>query len=240
MRPKGRKKGAGAWLRGEWLQRGGFAFMLSMGVSGFALAFIVREFPWFDDLPAGLVVSVALGVMVAMLGILHVYLRRVDATWGRDLDAELRVGDHIEYAVTQRGCAFAHGVKEALDGPGNVDHVVMTPAGVWVVETKAAWLRKQNLPAALRQVAANVDRVRRRLETALPVRGALVIADPAKDSYDADHDWRGEPVKVFGANKFMNVLRAEVGQAPRSAVSPESEREARRVWRLGSMHYLDP
>ena len=239
MKQKGRKNAAGAWLRGEFLGRIFSAGMLSMAVTGFVLGILVRELPWFDRLPAGLVGWAAVGVLVATLGTLLVYVRRVDATWGRGMEAERRVGDLIEHAVAQPGCAFAHDVKEALGGRGNVDHVVMTPAGVWVVETKAAWLSRRKFPAALCQAAENTNRVRRHLQTSLPVRGALVIADPEKGSHDADHDWRGEPVKAFGAKQFWSVLRAEVGQAPRSALAGEGERTARRVWGLGSMRYLD-
>ena len=153
--------------------------------------------------------------------------------------AERQVGDLIEHAVAQRGCAFAHDVKETLGGRGNVDHVVMTPAGVWVVETKAAWLSKRKFPTALRQVAEKVDRVRRHLETSLPVRGALVIADRSNDSLEADHDWNGEPVKALGAKKFWSVLRAESGHALDRSESPEISRVERRVWNLGSTRYLN-
>lgn len=102
------------------------------------------------------------------VGALYAYGHRVEATFSRGLQAEREVGDLIKHALAQRGCAFAHDVKEALGGAGNVDHVVMTPARVWVVETKAAWLSKRRFPAALRQVAENVDRVRRHLGTSLP------------------------------------------------------------------------
>ena len=52
--------------------------------------------------------------------VFYAYCRRVDATWGRGLEAERQIGDLIEHAVAQRGCAFAHDVKEALGGRGNV------------------------------------------------------------------------------------------------------------------------
>ena len=145
---------------------------------------------------------VATGVMVLAFGLFYAYCRRVEATWGRGLKAERRIGDLIDHAVAQRGCAFAHDVKEALGGRGNVDHVVMTPAGIWVVETKSDRLSKRRFPRALRQVAENASRVRRHLETSLPVRGALVIADRSNDSLEAQHDWNGEAVGAFGAKKF--------------------------------------
>ena len=60
-------------------------------------------------------------------------------------------------------------MQEALGGSGNVDHVVMTPTGVWVVETEAHWLSPRRFPAALGQAANNARRVRRHLKTPLPV-----------------------------------------------------------------------
>ena len=239
METTGRKNAAGGWLRGEFLLRIASAAMLFMAVVGFALGFLIRALPQVDGAVAGLATWVAPGVMVAALGIFYAYCRRVDATWGRGLAAERQVGDLIEHAVAQRGCAFAHDVKEALGGRGNVDHVVMTPAGVWVVETKSAWLSKRRFPAALRQVAANVERVRGHLETSLRVRGALVIADRSNDSLDADHDWNGEPLKAFGAKKFWSVLRAERGEAHDIDELAQTSSVERRVWNLGSTRYLD-
>ena len=114
----------------------------------------------------------------------------------------------------------------ALGGRGNVDHVVMTPAGVWVVETKAAWLSKSKFRPALRQAAKNAQRVRHHLGSSLPVRAALVIA--AKDALEEDCDWKDEPVKVVGAKRFWCLL-------PPSARRPApTSHRSRRHWRGGS------
>lgn len=226
-------------MRGEFLRRIAVAGMLLMAVVGFALGTLVG-----DLLPAdgstGIQVSWAMvGVMVLAFVIFYAYGRRVDATWGRGLEAERQIGDFIEHAVAQRGCAFAHDVKEALGGRGNVDHVVMTPSGVWVVETKSDWLSKRRFPPALRQVAQNVDRVRSHLETSLPVRGALVIADRSNDSLEADYDWNGEPIKAFGAKKFWSVLRVEREHSPAIGRPDERARVERLIWNLGSKRHLD-
>ena len=132
--------------------------------------------------------------------------------------------------MTRRSCAVAHDVREALGGWGNVDHVVMTPAGIWVVETKSHRLSKRRFPRALRQVAENASRVRRHLETSLPVRGALVIADRSEDSLESQFNWNGEPVQAFGPTKFLRVLSAEREQAGADARSPEMARVERAVW----------
>ena len=239
MESTGRKNAAGAWLRGELFQRIASAGMIWMAVVGFTLGFMIRGLSLFDGAAGDSVSWAMVGVMVLAFGVFWAYCLRVDATWGRGLKAERQIGDFIEHAVAQRGCAFAHDVKEALGGQGNVDHVVMTPAGIWVVETKARRVSKRRFRRALRQVAENVRRVRQRLDTSLPIRGALVIADRTDDSLESDHDWSGEPIKVFGAKRFWSVLRVE-GEQPRSiGRSPETARVERLVWDLGSTRYLD-
>ena len=241
MSAKGRKNPAGGWL----LQRVMLRFVLAtMGVSGltaFVLGFFVRQVPVVDrivgELPEWAPSSAAGVVVVAASAILWLFMVRTDSSWHRGLAAERRVGDRIEHAIVRNGCAFAHDVKESLGPGGNVDHVVLTPAGVWVVETKAAWLREDRFKDALRQVAGNVQRVRGRLATPLPVRGALVIADDAKP-YEKDFDWQGQPIKAFRLGSFWRRLREECNG---DAVAPPSELEAlaRKVWDLGSTRHLE-
>lgn len=237
MEMTGRKNAAGDWLRGELLRRVTSAGMIWMGVAGIAIGFVIGNLPVFDGSTGNRVSWILVGLMFLAFGVLYFVCRRADATWGRGLQAERQVGDRIEHAVTQPGCAFAHDVKEALGGRGNVDHVVMTPAGIWVVETKSNWVSKRRFRPALCQVAKNVLRVRGYLKTSLPVRGGLVIADHAHDSLEAEYDWNGEPVKVFGAKTFWNLLRHECGHA--LGPSSETARVERLVWNLGSTRHLN-
>ncbi len=242
MRVKGRKNVAGGWLLGELFGRAAWAMTVVAAVVGFACGLVVggtspigvavRENPWWSFLGFLCVAGLAIG-----LGVLVV--RRAQSTWGRGLAAERRVGDRIEHALVLPGCAFAHDVKEALGGAGNVDHVVLTPAGVWVVETKAAWLSKPAFRDALRQTAANVERVRRQLdERDVPVRGALVIADN-QDPYEAENEWEGEPVTAFRVVSFWRRLQAECVEEGRSVEPGKREDLARKVWSLGSTRYAD-
>ena len=178
-------------------------------------------------------------MMSLVCGALYVFGGRIDSTWRAGWDAERHVGDLIEHAIVEAGCAFAHDVKEALGGLGNIDHVVMTPAGVWVVETKAHWLRPRRFPAALGQAASNARRVRRHLKTPLQVRAALVIAERADGTFERNHDWEGEPVKVFDAMTFWHVLREERRQGRAVERFADTERVERMVWDLGSSRYHD-
>ena len=242
MQRKGRKNAAGGWLLGEMTGRAAGVVSAGSVVAGFAwgllfggaplVANLVQASPWWSALGSLCVIGLAYGVVVLVL-------RRTRATWGRGLAAERRVGDRIEHALVRPGCAFAHDVKEALGGPGNVDHVVLTPLGVWVAETKSGWLDKAPFTNALRQTAANVERVRRNLNApGVPVRGALVIADN-QELYEADHDWKGEPVAVFRVVSFWRRLQQECGADGRRIEIQEGESLARKVWSLGSTRHLD-
>ena len=239
MKMTGWKHTAGGWVRQQLLGREVLACMFLTVIAGWALGFVSRGSPVFDG-PAGILASwVATGLVILLCVVLFAYLRRLDATWLPGLRAERRIGDLIDHAVTQRGCAVAHDVKEALGGRGNVDHVVTTPAGIWVVETKSRWLSKERFHAALHQVAENVGRVRSHLKTSLPVRGALVIADPAKNEHEKKNDRNGEAVWSFGGGTFWRMLKAECEQPGADAASTELARVAREVWKLGTTPYPD-
>ena len=239
MKKTGWKNAAGQWVRQQWLARQALASMLFVVIAGCAFGFWIRGLPVFNG-PAGiLALLVAAGAAILACVVVFAYHRRLDTTWLPGLKAERRIGDLIDYAVTQCGCAFAHDVREALgDGLGNVDHVVMTPAGIWVVETRAHRVPKSRFPAALRQVAENVGRVRNHLETSLPVRGALVIADRSQDALEEQFDWEGEALLAFGAKRFLRALKAECEQTGTDVRSPEMALVAHKVWDLGSRRHL--
>ena len=148
-------------------------FMLAatgvVGLLGFALGFLAREAPIVDrvvdEFPEWAIPAAMGFISVVAVATFRSLIRRTESTWGRGLAAERRVGDRVEHALVRDGCAFAHDVKESLGPGGNVDHVVLTRAGVWVVETKAAWLHEERFKDALQQAAGNVQRVRDNLET---------------------------------------------------------------------------
>ena len=235
----GRKNAAGSWLRWEMLRRIFSVSMLAMAAFGFGIGFTLRGLPVLDALDQTIATWGVVAMMSLVCGALYVFGGRSESTWRAGWDAERRIGDLIEHAIVEPGCAFAHDVKEAFGGSGNVDHVVMTPAGVWVVETKAHWLSPRRFPAALGQAANNARRVRRHLKTALPVRAALVIVERADGPFERDHDWEGEPVKVFDAMTFWRVLREERRQGRAVERFSDTERVERMVWDLGSSRYLE-
>ena len=116
MEKTGRKNAAGDWLRGKLFSRAASIGILYMALAGFGLGFMVRGFAVFDAWPEILTALVMLGLMVVGLSALYLYCRHLGVTWGRGLAAERQVGDLIEHAVAQRGCAFAHDVKGGRAG----------------------------------------------------------------------------------------------------------------------------
>ena len=243
MQRKGRKNAAGSWLLEEVQGRVAGIGLAAGLVLGCALGITVGGIPLIGNLMQAYAgwptLAGQVGVTGLTLGVTWFALHYTHATWGRGLDAERRVGDRIEHALVRPGCAFAHNVKEALDGVGgNVDHVVLTGAGVWVVETKAAWLDKERFQDALRQTAANVQRVRRKLDRPdVPVRAALVIADD-QEPYEKDFDWGGEPVTAFRVVSFWKRLREECDEGEGAKIRNREEL-AGEVWSLGSTRHLD-
>ena len=242
---RGRKRASGSWVLGQTVARVALAMMGAALLCGLAWgavaggvwlpAGLVQAHPGMAMVGAGVATAAALAAAVALV-------RRTEATWGRGHEAERAVADRIEHAITTSDCAFAHDVDL---GSGNVDHVVLTPAGVWVVETKASgWLDGGRFKEALRQTAGNAQRVRRHLDaTGVPIRGALVLANNL-ESYEADFDWHGEPVRAFGIVSFWRRLQAECAEQCGGGITSKENRGlagddartalVRRVWGMGS------
>ncbi len=72
--------------------------------------------------------------------------------------AERQIGRAIEQAITADNCAVAHNV-EGIANAGDIDHIVATPQGVWVVETKYRRVWAKSFPKVLNRIRANVARL---------------------------------------------------------------------------------
>ena len=142
--------------------------------------------------------------------------------------AEERVGLAIEYALTRERCAVAHNV-EKIARVGDIDHLVATPSGLWVVETKHALVPGAEFPETLRRIALNVGAVRD-WAPGMRVTGCLVFAAgrgvPPKPTYE----WGTEQIRCFhSAESLMREVRAEArSEGGSSNIAP-------RVWRLGKV-----
>lgn len=239
MTGTGRKNAAGAWLSQQVRLRLISVAMLSMALFGILVGLALRGLPAAAELDAEDMNWASLGVAVFVACGVLLYLKHLENTWLRGLEAERRVSDHIEHAITKEVCAYAHDVKEAVSASGNIDHVVVTPAGVWVVETKAGWLSKPRFRSALAQAANSARRVHRHLDTSLPVRPALVLADESL-RVERNDDWKGQPVRSFDVQTFWHIVRDESRHAVKAENRSELTRVVQMVWGLGSLRHIEP
>ena len=132
----------------------------------------------------------------------------------KGLRAEARVGHAIEWALSSYACAVAHNVMDLGRG-GDIDHLVATPRGLWVIETKYSRVNDRRFPHTLRSITRNVNDVRKRLPN-VNVTGCLVFAtNPGKVSPSYDFD--GEEILCFSdPNSLAHTLRLEARSAGRT------------------------
>ncbi len=143
-------------------------------------------------------------------------------------DAEKRVGQAIEYALTPPSCAVAHGVKDFAK-VGDIDHLVATPHRLWVIETKHRRVPRSKFREVLRRIAVNVEGIREWAPAGTQVTGCLVLANedkPPKHTYKHGR----ETIRAFASpESLMRELRAE---AHEDRDGPDI---VRKVWELGAM-----
>ena len=196
---------------------------LGVGVGLFVLVQVWVGYGW------GLAAygAVAGAVLVAVL-----CLDRPVFGWGyekmrKGAEAETLVGQTIEQAMFGTGCAVVHSVREVAK-IGDVDHLVATPVGLWVVETKYARVPRSAFPAVLNRIAPNVKAVREWAPAGTEVRGALVLAKGEKAERKERYLEAGEYIWAFRPAELMTTLADEARSSRRADV-----RLAEEVWRLG-------
>lgn len=173
--------------------------------AGLLLYWVLGDALSWDAWPAAIVCLAAVGMLV-------VAWRANRGSWTlestrKGIEGERVVGDVIESALMRPNCEAVHSVAGTRDR-GEIDHLVVTPAGVWVVETKYRWVPKKKYRAVMRRLAHNVTSLRNTLGSGTAVRGCLVLATSRRrrrSRYTAD----GETLSVLSARSLGEVLRAE-------------------------------
>ena len=143
--------------------------------------------------------------------------------------AEERVGQLIEYGITAKDCAVAHSVTE-IAKVGDIDHIVATPVGIWVIETKYRKVPRHVFSEVLGRIAANTDAVRKWAPAGTHVRGCLVLAyerGTGKRTYTRGN----EKIAVY-TEKTLGDLRRELRNEARGGKQPDGQ-IATDVWNLG-------
>ncbi len=146
--------------------------------------------------------------------------------------AEKTIGQAIEFALTRESCAVAHGVQE-IARVGDIDHLVATPRGLWVIETKYGRVPKSEFREVLRRIASNVQAVRE-WAPETPVTGCLVFGSEQEKRPKATYTHRGEKIRAFAdPTALMRALRKD---AQGTGVSPKLVDQ---VWELGKLEAPD-
>lgn len=147
--------------------------------------------------------------------------------------AEQIIGQKIEYALTRDACAVAHNVKKVAQH-GDIDHLVATPHGLWVIETKSGFLRNDVFQKTLGTIATNVKNVRKWAPEDTRVTGCLVFANEPKNLKKLIYEKNNEKIRVF---KKREVLIRELRKEARE--TGDSWELADRVWKLGKLETAD-
>lgn len=143
-------------------------------------------------------------------------------------NAEERVGQVIEYALTSERCAVAHHVED-IARIGDIDHLVATPRGLWVIETKHGRVPKREFRETLRRIALNVAGVRT-WAPEMQVTGCLVFASEPEKRPRPTFKQGAETIRVFAnPESLMRELRGEARDEGGSSSI------AREVWRLAKV-----
>ncbi|MCY3640189.1 MAG: nuclease-related domain-containing protein [Gammaproteobacteria bacterium] len=146
--------------------------------------------------------------------------------------AEERVGQAIEFALTLDTCAVAHHV-ESIARVGDIDHLVATPDGLWVIETKHGRVPKPEFRETLRRIAANVEGVRK-WSPDVRVTGCLVFAEKQRERPRPTYEFGQETIRAFADPKALARALRKQARGP-----GDSRKLKRRVWELGKLEAAD-
>lgn len=226
------KRNPGEWLRRRLFGRIMDAAFLATLASGWFCGALAASLgmglaPW---LGTGLVIAFVLLPGAALLGTAVYQLAK---GWqlpdmGKGAHAEETVGQAIEYALTRERRAVAHHV-EGIARVGDIDHLVVTPRGLWVIETKHGRVPSSRFPEVLRRIARNVAAVRE-WAPGMRVTGCLVFVTGSDALPKPAYEWGAETIRCF--EKPASLMRELKAEARYEGGSSEM---ARRVWQLGKV-----
>ena len=219
---------AGSWVRDRARVRLLLVLLFAGASGGFGLHWLLSYVLHFLLDPVWISrigVLVMLGLLAPLLLTGRSMRRGGIAAWLKGAASERNVGQAIERAIAAPGCAVAHTVT-GLTGSGDADHLVATPAGLWVVETKTGRIPRKRFPRVLHGLARKVKAAREWAPPGTAVRGCLALDDPQR-ARRRRYEAAGETIAVHSVQSLTEALSAEAGELPASA--PEL---AERVWTL--------
>ena len=227
------RRGPGEWLEKRLLERAFLAVLL--GVLGLGWLCSGGLALWLTSIGASwvgwIVLLPAAGLLAAASYKLYGENWRL-SNMGKGTHAEKTIGQAIEFALTRESCAVAHGVRK-IARVGDIDHLVATPRGLWVIETKYGRVPKSEFREVLRRIASNVEAVGQ-WAPETPVTGCLVFGSEQQKRPKATYTHRGEKIRAFAdPTALMRALRKD---AQGTGVSPKLVDQ---VWELGKLEAPD-
>lgn len=231
------KRNPGEWLRSRILERNLEVALWTVAGTAWLLGAVVALWVGSGSKPLdqwSVLIAVLPGI--AFLGFALYLARR---GWRvpdmrKGARAEETIGQAIEYALTRDTCAVAHHVEdEDIAQIGDIDHLVVTPDGLWVIETKHGRVPKSEFAETLRRIAANVEGVRE-WAPGVRVTGCLVFANKQRRRPKPVYKHGKETIRAFADG---TALKGELSKKARE--TGDSRRLARRVWELGKLEAAD-
>ena len=182
-----------------------FLMGVALGLCGGVMLYWVMGTAGWEAWPA-----ITTGVAVLLMAV--VVWRSKVGSWSwetseKGIEGEKIVGGTIQDALMRPDCAVVHSIPGRGER-GEIDHLVVTPTGVWVVETKYSWVPKKRYRQVMRRLALNVRSLRRDLGPGANVRGCLVLAKVRRRKRSV-YNARGEELNVFSVRSFREQVRAE-------------------------------
>ena len=170
---------------------------------GFALGNTTHAPP--GDMAVLLAIAGGIALAIAAFLVLQTFSRRGASR--AEIDACDDTARAIEHALAVPGCAVAHSVR-TIARAGLIDHLVATPARLWVIAAVDRRISREELPSMLAAIADNTTAVWDWVPPGTPVRGCLVLGRQSRPQR-SQYDYGKGPVVVHTPATLARELKAE-------------------------------
>lgn len=228
------KRNPGEWLQEKMLDQAiDVALLLNLGVgwlcgAGLTILVVFGTRLFLGSIPLPMLLA---SMLPGLLLLIYAWYRYKGGWQLQNMKkgklAEQIIGQKIEYALTRDACAVAHNVKKVTQY-GDIDHLVATPHGLWVIETKYQRIPRKEFNKTMGIIADNVKAVQKHAPPGTRVTGCLVFAVEPNKPPTPTREVKGEMIRIFGKLKdLQRELRNEARETGDSRVL------ASWVWKLG-------
>lgn len=130
----------------------------------------------------------------------------------KGLAGEVLIGDITERTLLKsHGCIVGHDISSGKNR-GNIDHLVVTPTRVIVVETKYQNLPLDKFSRTLTSIRRKVLETQRLLKLDSNVVGCLVLARESKLIKKTNYNDKEPAIRVFNTSSYQQFLLEDQGR----------------------------